>query len=93
MEKLLTEFNRLKNHGFRLDFTYPTDEILSKLRVVHRDLSPADKVRLERKKQSFDQAIDGIVSGELDIDDIATSLGKLDDEKKAELLRLLKGRK
>jgi len=93
MERLLNEFNTLKSHSFRLDFTYPTDEILSKLRVVHRDLSPADKARLERKKQSFDQAIDGIVSGELNIDDIASSLGKLDEKKRAELLRLLEGRK
>jgi superfamily I DNA and RNA helicase len=93
MERLLREFNTLKSHSFQLDFTYPTDKILSKLRVVHRDLSPADKARLERKKQSFDRAIDGIVSGELDIDDIAFSLEKLDEKKKAELLRLLEGPK
>lgn len=93
MEKLLEEFVSLKRHDFRLDFTYPTDEILSKLRVVHRDLSPADKARLERKIKGFEQAIDGIVSGELDLDDVASSLEKLNAEKRAELLRLLEGRK
>jgi superfamily I DNA and RNA helicase len=93
MEKLLDEFVSLKRHDFRLDFTYPTDEILSKLRIVHRDLSPADKARLERQIKGFEQAIDGIVSGELDLDDVASSLEKLDAEKRAELLRLLEGRK
>jgi len=93
MDKLLDEFVSLKRHDFRLDFTYPTDEILSKLRVVHRDLSAADKARLERKIKGFEQAIDGIVSGELDLDDVASSLEKLDAETRAELLRLLEGRK
>jgi len=93
MEKLLDEFASLKSHDFRLDFTYPTDEILSKLRVVHRDLSPTEKARLEQKIKGFEQAIDGIVSGELDLGDIAGFLDKLDAEKRAELLRLLEGRK
>jgi superfamily I DNA and RNA helicase len=93
MEKLLDEFVSLKRHDFRLDFKYPTDEILSKLRVVHREPSPADKARLGRKIKGFEQAIDGIVSGELDLDDVASSLEKLDAEKRAELLRLLEGRK
>ncbi len=93
MEKLLDEFDALKRHNFRLDFTYPTDEILSKLRVVRRDLSPEDKARLEQKIKGFEQAIDGIVSGELDLDDVASSLEKLDAETRARLLRLLEGSK
>lgn len=89
MERLIDEFSSLKHQSFRLDLVYPTDDILSKLRVVHRDLSPADKARLERKIKWFEQAIDGIVAGELDLDDVASSLEKLDADKKAGLLRLL----
>ncbi|MCX8517460.1 MAG: ATP-binding domain-containing protein [Rhodoferax sp.] len=92
MARLLNEFNTLKSHSFRLAFRYPTDEILSKLHVVHRDLSPADKARLENGKQIYHQAIDEYASGELDIDDIAPLFEKLDDKKRADLVRKLEAR-
>ncbi|OCA57139.1 helicase [Xylella fastidiosa subsp. pauca 11399] len=40
MQELVDEFNALKQHQFVLDFTYPDEELLSKLRIVHREVSP-----------------------------------------------------
>lgn len=91
MENLQREFGDLLFHGIRLDFVYPTDDQLSKLRVVHRDLSPAEKSRLQKKIASFDQAIQGLQSGELGMEDVAALFGKLDPEKRASLLRILGG--
>jgi superfamily I DNA and RNA helicase len=91
MQNIVNEYQALYQHQMRLDFVYPTDAQLTKLRVVHRDLSPAEKARLQKRIAGFDQAIDGLVAGDLDIEDVAASLGKLDCEKRAQLLRILGG--
>ncbi len=91
MQNLVDEYQALRRHEMHLDFVYPTDKQLSKLRVVHRDLSPAEKARLQKRIASFDQAIEGLVTGEVDLVDIAASLGKLDPVRRAELLKLLGG--
>lgn len=86
MIKLKREFDRLHQQGFGLDFTYPTDTILGKLRIVHRDLSPHEKKRLEKKKGSAIELADALERGELTPED-------LDAETKQKLLRLLGGGK
>lgn len=50
MRSLIDEFECLKRHIFMLDFNYPNDNLLSKLRIVHRDLSPQEKQRLEKRR-------------------------------------------
>src|SRR3546814_15760191 len=47
MQGLIDEFSALRKRNIVLDFTYPDDTILSKLRIVHRDLSPQETNRLE----------------------------------------------
>jgi superfamily I DNA and RNA helicase len=91
MQNIINEYQDLYRHEMRLEFVYPTDEQLSKLRVVHRDLSPAEKARLQKRIAGFDQAIDGLVAGDLDIEDVAASLGRLDPAKRAQLLKILGG--
>ncbi|MCL6535468.1 MAG: helicase, partial [Armatimonadetes bacterium] len=71
MENLVSEFNRLKQNGFRLDFTYPDNELLAKLKVVHRDLSPHEKQRLEQKYSVIRELIDAIDRGEITQDDLS----------------------
>ena len=80
--RLIREFDSLKRHGFNLDFTYPTDEVLGKLRIVHRDLSPHEKQRLEQKKDRAIELADALERGEITPDD-------LDSDTKQKLLRLL----
>lgn len=91
MQNIVNEYQALCRHSMRLDFVYPTDVQLSKLRVVHRDLSPTEKARLQKRIAGFEQAIEGLVAGDLDIEDVAASLGRLDPAQRAELLRLLGG--
>lgn len=84
MANLISEFKRLKQSNFRLDFTYPTDELLKKLRIVHRDLSPREKQRLEQKKTGALELADALERGEITPDD-------LDAKTRERLLRLLGG--
>jgi superfamily I DNA and RNA helicase len=55
---------------------------LSKLRVVHRDLSPQEKERLERKLVQATDLAEALERGELNPED-------LDEETRIKLLRLL----
>ena len=82
MRSLIDEFEYLKQHKFMLDFNYPNDDLLSKLRIVHRDLSPQEKQRLEKKKNQLTNLLLDLESGELHPED-------LDDETRERLKKLL----
>lgn len=84
MQALIDEFNALKEHGFVLDFDYPNDDLLSKLRIVHRDLSPQEKQRLEKKKNQLTDLLRDLESGDLHPED-------LDADTRAKLKQLLGG--
>ena len=71
MENLISEFNRLRQNGFRLDFTYPDNELIAKLKVVHQDLSPYEKERLEQKHYMIREFRDAIERGEITQDDLS----------------------
>ncbi|MFZ2472158.1 MAG: ATP-binding domain-containing protein [Methanothrix sp.] len=82
MPHLMEEFRCLKHNDFRLDFVYPNDDVLEKLRIVHRDLSPHEKQRLEQKKKKFDMLVELFERGEIKPEDLGA-------ETKNKLLRFL----
>ncbi len=84
MERISEEFGKLKEKQFRLDFEYPTDDLLQHLRVVHRDLSQHEKNRLEGKKKQLEDVLNSLENGELRPED-------LDDQTKRKLIQLLGG--
>ncbi|MBC9745011.1 ATP-binding domain-containing protein [Pseudomonas syringae pv. syringae] len=86
MDALVHEFETLQQNDFRLNMRYPTDEQLSKLRIVHRDLSTHEKQRLEQKKYTAQELTQALESGELNAED-------LDGETRDKLLQLLSGKK
>lgn len=83
MQGLIDEFEALKQNDFVLDFTYPDDNLLSKLRIVHRDLSPQERKRLEHRKNQLADLLGDLESGELHPEDL--------DEATREKLRKLLG--
>jgi len=86
MANLMREFELLKENHFRLEFTYPTNEVLKKLRIVHRDLSPHEKKRLEQRQTSIRELVDALEKGEITPDD-------LDAETRQKMIKLLGGGK
>lgn len=83
MQELIDEFNALKQSRFVLDFTYPNDELLSKLRIVHRDFSTQEQRRLEQGNSMVNHLIGNLESGNLYPEDF--------DKEKVEKLRRLLG--
>lgn len=84
MQGLIDEFNALKQRGFVLDFNYPDDALLGKLRIVHRDLSPQERLRLEKRKSQLADLLGDLESGELHPED-------LDEATREKLKKLLGG--
>ncbi|MGY3857724.1 DEAD/DEAH box helicase [Aeromonas caviae] len=70
MDALMSEYQKLRDHNFMLDFTYPTDDILKTLRIVHRDISAHEKKRLEQKKNSAVDFVEALKNGELTLADL-----------------------
>lgn len=85
MQDLTDEFFALKQRDFSLDFCYPDDTLLGKLRIVHRDLSPLERQRLEQKKSQLADLVSDLERGELHPED-------LDEVTREKLKRLLGGR-
>jgi superfamily I DNA and RNA helicase len=77
MRNLCDEFNKLIDHDFTLDFDYPSDLLLKKLRIVHRDLSLTERKRLEAKLDIASQLVDALERGELAPEDLAETREKL----------------
>ena len=69
MESILREFEKIKNANFSLEFRYPSESALKHLRVIHRDMSPGDRKRLEQRKTAISSIIRDLREGNLFIED------------------------
>ena len=85
MQELLDEFSILKQQGFVLDFEYPDEVLLGKLRIVHRDLSPQERQRLERRKVQLVEVLNDLEKGEIHPED-------LDESIREKIMKLFGGR-
>ena len=84
MIRLVEEFEKLKQKNFKLEFDYPTDELLQSLRIVHRDLSEEEKKKLDRGQQDAKNLANLLRNRILHIEDLPKNL-------REELLSLLHG--
>jgi len=83
MSNLIDEFECLKRHDFKLDFIYPTNDVLKKLKIVYRDLSPNKKKEVKQNQIGFSKFIENLVRGEATLDG-------LDTETKQKLIKVFK---
>ncbi len=70
MKEIIKEYDKLKSQNFDLQFTYPTEEQRKQLRVVHRDMTTAERRRLEQRQKSLFGLIKDIESGNIHIEDL-----------------------
>lgn len=63
MDRLIEEFSRLKQNDFELRFTYPTREQREHLRIVHRDMTEAERKRVESREKSLSDLIKDLETG------------------------------
>ena len=70
MKEIKKEYDKLKSQGFKLQFIYPTEKQREQLRVVHRDMTTAERKRLEQRQKSLFDLIKDIESGNIHIEDL-----------------------
>jgi superfamily I DNA and RNA helicase len=69
MKMLENEFSALKRNDFMLDFEYPTEKQRRELNIVNRDMTEAEKKRIQKKKIDLKEILDSLQSGETIIED------------------------
>ena len=70
MKEIKKEYEKLKSQGFKLQFIYPTEKQREQLRVVHRDMTTAERKRLKQRQKSLFDLIKDIESGNIHIEDL-----------------------
>ncbi len=77
MEKLMEEYQRLRRNNFELRFTYPTQEELSRLRIVHRDVTAEEEGRVKSHVQNMETLISDLESKNIYSEDMEAVMEKL----------------
>jgi len=68
MDKLIEEFEKLKQQNFKLVFSYPSDEEKRELRMVNKDISAAERTRQKRLAKNGVEFLSALTRGEIDPD-------------------------
>ncbi|RMH92993.1 helicase [Lysobacter pythonis] len=74
MKKLEQEFARVKEHEFRLEFNYPDEEQRNKLQIINRDMTAAERKRLQQKLGEGTSFVEALESGEIELEDLSPEL-------------------
>ena len=76
MAELKKEFEKVKAADFKLSFKYPTEQEREKITIVNRDMSKADKDRLNQKQRTLIDLLESLESGETFIEDYPNDVVK-----------------
>ena len=79
----MEEYRQVVENDFSLRFFYPTEAEREKMRVVNRDMSSAERQRVNAAKRSA-QNLANLLDGEVNVEDIP-------EELRAALLAKLQG--
>ena len=70
MQELTLEFQELKTREFSLGFRYPSAEERKRLRVIHRDMTQAERTRVEGRNRSLGDLVRDIERGDVHVEDL-----------------------
>ena len=74
MKELVQEYEKLKRQDFTLQFIYPTREQRQQLQIVHRDMTSAERKRLQGRQRSLEDLLTDLESGNVHIEDLDESV-------------------
>ena len=74
MQALKAEYDQLVENDFELRFTYPSQEQRERLRIVHRDMTDAERRRLRKSGRELDNLVKDLESGSLHVEDMDEAL-------------------
>ncbi len=71
MQALIDEFNLVKDKGFKLDFTYPTEEEMNKLNIIHRDKTMDEQKAIKDTEKNLEHLLKNLKDGYIYKEDIS----------------------
>lgn len=74
MKKLAEEIDAVRENEFSLSFEVPTADELEKIRMIHRDRTDAEKVRIEKVEKGLKEFLEMVGRGELDLENLPPAL-------------------
>lgn len=81
MQNLINEMNAIKADNFDLDFIYPTESQIAKMRSTYKERTSSEKRKVKTEIKSTQKLMQRLLDGELDINELPpeliTSLRKL----------------
>jgi superfamily I DNA and RNA helicase len=83
MDALLHEIQHIRDRGYRLEFTVPTDAELARMRSIHRDRTEGEKQNVEATADAAAALVEELQAGRVTLDDLPPKVRK-------QLARLLK---
>lgn len=70
MEGLISEFQKVKEHGFTLDFVYPTKSQRDHMNIVNRDMSEAERNKVRKNKGNLADLLQELENGQIYLEDL-----------------------
>lgn len=78
MEKLVKEYQTLKQRDFRLEFRYPTADEREHIQILHRDMTTGEKKKIEGSQKNIHNLISSLENEEIHLEDLdQDSISKL----------------
>jgi len=74
MERLIEEYNDLKNKNFELHFKYPTEQERETLKIIHRDMTQQARRQVEQQEKKVKDIVTGFKNGNIKIEDLDKNL-------------------
>ena len=70
MEELEKEIKAIISNGYRLKFSIPTSDELSRMRQIHRELTASERQKVQQMEQNLRELIVALEKGDLDIENL-----------------------
>lgn len=74
MQKLINEFEKVKEHNFELDFIYPNEKEREDLRIIHRDRTRTEEEAIKKTQYSLKETLAQLKAGKIQKGDIPKEL-------------------
>lgn len=74
MQLLAEEFQRIKQHEFRLDFVYPDEARKNELQIINRDLTRAERGKVTKRVDDLASILEALESGEVLPEDLPAQM-------------------
>ena len=73
MEALTAEYNRVKVRDYKLEFVYPNAALRQRLRIVNRDMSSKEKLKVKSAEKTLSSLVKQLEAGEIQVEDLPSA--------------------